>query len=104
MHVSPRKRILSLLGIAVAGVCVAAAGAADRSTRTQTAQPRQVNPAPPGDEAEGTVIAADSAGIIVRCGHKTAVLVTDVQREGRRRMPADAFLIGERVSPGERFG
>ena len=43
------------------------------------------------------------AGIVVRCGHHSVVCITDVQREGRRRMPADAFLIGERVSPGERF-
>jgi len=60
-------------------------------------------PAPPGAEVPGTVLAADSRGIVVRCGHRSAVRITELQREGRRRMPADAFQIGERVTRGERF-
>lgn len=56
-----------------------------------------------GDEPPGTVLAASGAGIAVRCGGGTVVLVTEVQREGKRRVPADAFIIGERVAPGERF-
>jgi methionyl-tRNA formyltransferase len=60
-----------------------------------------VMPAPPGDEAPGTVLAAESAGVIVRCGRGSAARITEMQREGRRRMPADAFLIGERVTRGE---
>jgi methionyl-tRNA formyltransferase len=63
----------------------------------------EVQPAPRGDEEPGTVIAADGAGIVVRAGRGTAVRITDLQREGRRRLPADAFLIGERVSRGEQF-
>jgi len=63
----------------------------------------EVQPPPRGDEEPGTVLAADSDGIIVRAGRGTAVRITDLQREGRRRLPADAFLIGERVSRGERF-
>jgi len=43
-------------------------------------------------------------GVVVRCGRGTAIKITEVQREGRRRMPVDAFLIGERVSHGEAFG
>ncbi len=62
-----------------------------------------VTPSPAGDEAPGTVLEASPEGMVVRCGHGTAVRVTELQREGRRRLPVDAFLIGERVAPGERF-
>jgi len=50
------------------------------------------------------VLAADAAGVMVRCGRGSAARITEMQREGRRRLPADAFQIGERVSRGERFG
>jgi methionyl-tRNA formyltransferase len=65
---------------------------------------KEVSPAPAGNEEPGTTIEAGPQGILVRCGRGTAALVTEMQREGRRRLPADAFLIGERVSRGERFG
>ena len=64
----------------------------------------EVKPAPPGKEKAGTVISAEPDGIIVRCGRGTAAKITEVQREGRRRMPVDAFLIGERVIRGEALG
>lgn len=64
----------------------------------------EVAPPPPGDEPPGSVLIADAAGIMVRCGRGTAVRITEMQREGRRRLPADAFQIGERVSRGERLG
>jgi len=54
-----------------------------------------------GDEAPGTVLGVSPAGIAVRAGKGTVAVVTEVQREGKRRMPADAFIIGERVAPGE---
>lgn len=57
----------------------------------------------PGDEEPGTVLAVSAAGIAVRCGSRTVALVTEVQREGKRRIPADAFIIGERIAPGERL-
>ncbi len=57
----------------------------------------------PGDEEPGTVLAVSTAGIAVRGGGGTVALVTEVQREGKRRIPADAFIIGERIAPGERF-
>jgi len=63
-----------------------------------------VTPPPGGSEEAGTVLSAASDGIVVRCGRGGAVRITEIQREGKRRMPADAFLVGERVSPGERFG
>jgi len=64
----------------------------------------EVHRPPSGDEAPGTVLWADESGIAVRCGRGTVARITELQREGRRRMPADAFLIGERVVSGERFG
>jgi methionyl-tRNA formyltransferase len=57
----------------------------------------------PGEEEPGTVLEVSAAGIAVRCGGGSVALLTDVQREGKRRLPADAFIIGERVAPGERF-
>lgn len=64
----------------------------------------EVRPAPKGPEPAGTVLDVGPAGVLVRCGRGSAALVTEMQREGRRRLPADAFLIGERVSRGEVFG
>jgi methionyl-tRNA formyltransferase len=58
----------------------------------------------PGEEPLGTVLAVSNAGIEVRCGEGSVALLTELQREGKRRLPADAFIIGERVAPGERFG
>ncbi len=62
-----------------------------------------VEPPPPGGEPPGTVLAAGPDGIVVRCGRGTAVRITELQREGRRRLPVDAFLVGERIAPGERL-
>lgn len=61
--------------------------------------------APPlaGEEPPGTVIALSPAGVGVRCGERSVALLTELQREGKRRLPADAFIIGERVGRGERF-
>jgi methionyl-tRNA formyltransferase len=64
----------------------------------------EVRQPPRGQEHAGTVLWADAEGIVLRCGRGTAARITELQREGRRRMPADAFLIGERVVAGELFG
>lgn len=56
---------------------------------------------PMESEPPGEILSADGTGIVVRCGAGTAVRITEVQREGRRRMPVDVFLIGERVTCGE---
>jgi methionyl-tRNA formyltransferase len=64
----------------------------------------EVVPAPEGAESPGFVLAAEPTGIVVRCGRRSAARITEMQREGRRRMPADAFLIGERVTRGEQLG
>ena len=64
----------------------------------------EVQPPPPGDEDPGSVLEVGPGGIVVRCGRRSAVRITELQREGRRRLPVDAFLIGERVVSGERLG
>lgn len=64
----------------------------------------EVKSSPRGNEAPGSVLSAEPDGIVVRCGKKTAARITEVQREGRQRMPIDAFQIGERVTRGEAFG
>ena len=64
----------------------------------------EVRPVPVGKEEAGAVLEVGPTGILVRCGRGSAALITEMQREGRRRLPADAFLIGERVSRGEIFG
>ncbi len=56
-----------------------------------------------GDEPPGTVIDVSPAGIAVRCGAGTVAVLGELQREGKRRLPADAFILGERVARGEHF-
>ncbi|HPC82654.1 MAG TPA: methionyl-tRNA formyltransferase [Thermoanaerobaculaceae bacterium] len=57
-----------------------------------------------GGEEPGTVLGVSPAGIAVRCGGGTVAMLGELQREGKRRLPADAFILGERVARGERFG
>lgn len=45
----------------------------------------------------GTVLAADKTGIMVACG-EGALRLTEVQAEGGRRMTAEQFLAGHRVT------
>ena len=49
----------------------------------------------------GTVLRADKRGILVAAG-EGAVLLTDVQLEGKRRMPVADFLLGHPIAPGTR--
>jgi len=40
----------------------------------------------------------------VGCGNKSALEVTELQLEGKKRMSARDFLHGYRLTPGERLG
>ena len=51
----------------------------------------------------GTVVEVGDGRLIVACADG-AVRLLEVQREGRKRMPADAFLAGADLAPGERLG
>lgn len=50
----------------------------------------------------GTVLRADENGVLVACG-EGALLVTELQRAGGKRLPAAAFLRGFQIVPGERL-
>jgi methionyl-tRNA formyltransferase len=57
----------------------------------------------PDSGPPGTVLAAGAAGLSIACG-QGSLLVTELQREGSRRMTAAEFLAGHRVPPGTRLG
>jgi len=63
----------------------------------------EVGAARAGAEEPGTVLGVSNAGIAVRCGGSSVAVLSELQREGRRRLPADAFILGERVAPSEHF-
>jgi methionyl-tRNA formyltransferase len=56
-----------------------------------------------GDEPPGAVLAADNGGLIIRCGDG-AVLLTEVQLQNKKRMPAHEFATGARLERGEVLG
>jgi len=53
--------------------------------------------------AAGTVSAAGADGIVVACG-RDALRITELQRAGGKRLPAQAFLSGFKLAPGTRLG
>ncbi len=59
---------------------------------------RQVEDIPPG-----TVLAADGDGLLVACG-RNALLIREIQPEGKKRMAAGAFLRGRSIAVGSRLG
>ena len=58
------------------------------------------NAAVPEENPAGTVIKTDPAGICVACGSNTVLLLTEVQLEGKKRMPAADFLRGMKIKSG----
>ncbi|MGN0709853.1 MAG: methionyl-tRNA formyltransferase [Anaerovoracaceae bacterium] len=54
------------------------------------------------DKAPGTVISADKAGILVKCG-EDALLIKELQLPGKKRVSAHDFLLGNKVEPGAVF-
>ncbi len=57
---------------------------------------------PVGAGAPGTVTAAGPDGIVIACGAQ-ALRVTELQRAGGKRLPAQAFLAGHRIERGARL-
>ena len=55
-----------------------------------------------GKAQAGLVISAGEAGIMIACG-QGALLIEEVQLEGKKRMPAAAFLNGYEVAVGHCF-
>ena len=52
--------------------------------------------------APGEVLQVGSQGLLVACG-EGALLIQELQRQGKKRMSAQAFLCGCRLCPGDRF-
>ena len=50
----------------------------------------------------GEILSADKTGIVVGCG-QNSLRILELQREGGRRLPVEAFLAGFPVKAGERF-
>lgn len=55
-----------------------------------------------GQGEPGEILRADKEGILVACG-SGALLLTEIQKAGGKRMPAANFLAGNPVLVGERF-
>jgi methionyl-tRNA formyltransferase len=59
---------------------------------------------PPAATAPGTVLPAPAGRLLVAAGERTVFELLQVQPEGRRVMPAAAFLAGHRLPAGTRLG
>ncbi len=55
-----------------------------------------------GDRKHGEIIDTGRDSIVVACG-KDALKITEVQMEGKRRMPVSEFLKGFKIQRGDRF-
>lgn len=51
------------------------------------------------DAEPGSVLYADKRGLLVACGNN-ALLITEIQPEGKKRMPIEAFICGQAIDPG----
>lgn len=51
------------------------------------------------DNPPGTVLYADKRGLLVACG-SNALLIKEIQPEGKKRMPVEAFLCGYPIAAG----
>ena len=60
---------------------------------------------PPGEApaAPGQVLEAAGDRLVVAAGSGTAVAILEIQPEGRRALPARAFLAGHAIAPGTAF-
>lgn len=55
-----------------------------------------------GKGLPGVILAADASGVIVACG-EGALLLTELQKPGGKRLPAEQFLQGFSLSAGQCF-
>ncbi|MFL5429380.1 MAG: methionyl-tRNA formyltransferase [Myxococcales bacterium] len=61
-------------------------------------------PLPAGGRAPGEIVGTSAAGIDVSCGDGTVLRLREVQAEGKKRMPASAWLSGHPLKAGECLG
>ena len=52
----------------------------------------------------GEIVSISSEGILVRCGGSSLLRLSELQAEGKKRMAADAFARGQRLTAGVRWG
>jgi len=59
-----------------------------------------------GEQGMGTPgrVSAAAGSLLAECGAGTVLELLEVQLDGRKRMPAAAFLQGHRIEPGEKLG
>lgn len=57
----------------------------------------------PEDAEPGAILSIDHSGIAIVCGGRTALLIEEVQVEGKRRVSAREFANGARLKPGDRI-
>jgi methionyl-tRNA formyltransferase len=57
----------------------------------------------PGEGTPGR-LSEEAGRLLAECGGRTMLELSEVQLEGRKRMPAAAFLQGHRIEPGENLG
>lgn len=55
----------------------------------------------PAQGEPGVVLSADADGVVIACG-EGALRITELQKAGGRRLPAQAFLQGMPIAPGAR--
>ena len=48
----------------------------------------------------GTVVKADKKGLKIACGEGTVLEICELQPDGKKRMPANAFLLGKPIPEG----
>lgn len=51
----------------------------------------------------GAVVYADKKGIVVACANNSAIVITELQQSGKKRMHAVDFLNGVKISTGDKF-
>ena len=52
----------------------------------------------------GTILEASNGRLVIGCGDNTALLVGEIQAEGKRRMTVRDFLNGVKIAVGEQLG
>lgn len=52
------------------------------------------------DAEAGTVVKADKKGLKIACGGGTVLEICELQPDGKKRMPANAFLLGRSIPEG----
>jgi methionyl-tRNA formyltransferase len=57
----------------------------------------------PCSEAPGTLVRADKNGLVIACGNDL-LLITEIQFEGKKRMPVHSFLLGHPLTIGTVLG